>query len=294
MRHPSNDVLRLGDARVTAADCGNKAYWLSRLLSDGLHVPRGFVVTWSALRSGLLGEVPESDLDPETNDADFDAMRTAVEGAAFRDSALPMAVELELTELGLAPAAWVAVRSSSSAEDSKEAAFAGIFTTIRVQTTAQEVLAAVRRVFASRYSEAAVAYAKAIRGRRGIAVPLVQPMAVLVQEYVQSLFGGVVFTKNPMRPEQGLVEIARGGAEGVVDGTQRTLRMVFPLGNVWDVGTSKQVAELISEEKWRGFSSGLNEAVQRVVALCGPDQDIEWVWDGAAVWVLQARPLTSV
>ena len=127
---------------------------------------------------------------------------------ALVDLDLERAVELELAELGLRANAEVAVRSSSSVEDSQEAAFAGIFETYRVEATKQQVLAAIGRVFASRYSDLALAYARALHTRRGLAVPLLQPMAVLIQEYIQGLFGGVVFTKNPMRTDQGVVEIA--------------------------------------------------------------------------------------
>ena len=110
----------------------------------------------------------------------------------------------------------VAVRSSATAEDLPGAAFAGLQDTFLNISGEPELLDAVRRCWASLWSDRAVAY----RERRGIPHEQVT-MAVVVQRMVDAEVAGVLFTANPVtgaRTET-VIDAGLGLGEAVVSGS---------------------------------------------------------------------------
>ena len=156
---------------------GGKAVSLGAALRHGLPVPPGV-----ALSAALV-------------DAVADGNPTAVEAVRrFADL----------------PAAPFAVRSSAVGEDSGGASFAGQHVT-RLNVTRDSLADAVREVWQSGRSEAAMAY----RARRGLeTVPMV---GVVIQELVDPVSAGVLFTRNPMTgAEECVIEAGWGLGEAVV------------------------------------------------------------------------------
>jgi pyruvate,water dikinase len=116
---------------------------------------------------------------------------------------------------GLAPAgreAAVAVRSSATAEDLAEASFAGQQDTYLNVVGGSDVVAAVRRCWASLWTDRAVFY----RASHGVD-PRQVLLAAVVQEMVPAAVSGVLFTANPVtgRRDEAVVELDRGS--GVQD-----------------------------------------------------------------------------
>src|SRR5690606_16509651 len=85
----------------------------------------------------------------------------------------------------------VAVRSSGVDEDGASRSFAGQHASV-LGLAADEVPSALREVWASLWSDAAMAYRDARRG------PAPGSMAVLVQRMVTPRVSGVMFTINPL------------------------------------------------------------------------------------------------
>jgi len=127
----------------------------------------------------------------------------------------------------------VAVRSSSLLEDSQYQPFAGVYETIMLpnnssshHTRLSQLLNAIRRVYASTFSQRAKAYLRATPYRLEE-----EKMAVILQRLVGSAhggrfypsFAGVARSHNfyptaPGGPEDGIAAVALGFGESVVDG----------------------------------------------------------------------------
>lgn len=120
----------------------------------------------------------------------------------------------------------VAVRSSATAEDLPFASFAGQQDTFLNVVGADEVLDAVRRCWASLWTDRAVAY----RESNGIDHAAVR-IAVVVQVMVEAEVAGVMFTANPItgRRREAVIDASPGLGEAVVSGAVNPDRFVVDL-----------------------------------------------------------------
>ncbi len=109
----------------------------------------------------------------------------------------------------------MAVRSSATSEDSPDASFAGEHDTYLWVRGADEVVDAVRRCWASLFTDRATCY----RVEMGYDHRTVE-MSVVVQKMVRPIAAGVAFTLNPENGDRSAVAIdaAWGFGEGVVSG----------------------------------------------------------------------------
>jgi pyruvate,water dikinase len=239
---------------------GSKALALGLFARAGFPVPDGFCITSAAYRR-LEGRLPSAN----------DSLREEIACAYQRLG-------------GLA----VAVRSSSTDEDALEATFAGQLDSFLDISGVDAVLDAVGRCWASLRSARVLAY----RRRQGLAEHGAA-MAVLVQRLVRAQIAGVLFTRDPLRPEEDhlVIEAAPGPGSAVVSGKitparysiERATRTVLAreLGARQDAPLhDARIAELVD--------LGL-----RIEALVGASRDIEWAWASDQFWVLQARPITA-
>src|SRR5207302_5180895 len=174
------DWLELGaigesDSRLV----GGKAARLAELRLHGFQVPDGFVLT-----TQVFGN--------------------AERAARILAEALPL----------LGVNTQLAVRSSAVAEDLEAASFAGQYETVLGVSGADEVLAAVKRVWASAGSARVTAYSRRQAGGQAGAI------AVLVQRLVDADAAGVAYSANPVTGDRGEVVISavRGLGERLVAG----------------------------------------------------------------------------
>jgi len=189
-----------------------------------------------------------------------------------------------ITSLNLDPDHPVVVRSSAPGEDSVEIAKAGQYLSILDVTHRDQLIQALIRVQQS-YN--------LVNSRAELTNSADQGMAVLVQVQIQGVFSGVAFSRDPLWG--GLdcvaVEALPGPASRVVSGqfTPESYRVLFdqqgPIPNQLE-STGDVPAAVILE----------------VARLCreletryhGIPQDMEWSYDGETVWILQARPITTL
>lgn len=298
--------IRRGDL----LSAGGKGANLGELIRAGFPVPPGFVVTTAAYdevvsRHGL-GEIIARSLRAERDPG-------VVIRDAFNAAAIPTEVEREIAaayeRLGEGP---VAVRSSATAEDLPDAAFAGQQDTFLNVVGTDAVLRAVRRCWASLWTDRAVAY----RGRQGIDQTTVK-LAVVVQRMAPAEVAGVMFTANPVTGarDQVVIDASPGLGEAVVSGVvtpdhyllrrrwcgwsvaeRRVGRrevVVRPLargGTEQVAGLPGKVTPALSDRSLRQLAR-LGGAIERHF---GVPQDVEWVWSGEQFFVVQARPMTAV
>lgn len=270
-------------ASVRAADlpaAGGKGANLGELLAAGLPVPDGFVVTTAAYRAHALA----AGIDPDRATADPAGARTAIEAASL-DPEFRHELAAAVEKLGPTP---VAVRSSATAEDLPGAAFAGQQDTFLNVEGPGAVADAVRKCWASLWTDRAVEYRK----RQEIA-PADVAIAVVVQRMVDAEAAGVLFTANPLtgRRAELVVDAARGLGEAVVSGQVTPEHLVLDReGTVRERTRGQGNEQVVPEEAARELA----QLAVRAERHFGVPQDIEWALDGGRIFLLQARPMTAL
>jgi pyruvate, water dikinase len=331
-----NYILPLEELRMTdVARVGGKNASLGELISQlaasGVRVPGGFATTAQAfddfIAHGKLGERIRERL-AKLDTEDVSALAEA--GAEIRGwvEAAPLQPELERQvreaygKLGGDDKASFAVRSSATAEDLPDASFAGQQETFLNIRGADNVIDAIRRVYASLYNDRAIAY----RVHKGFAHGEVS-ISAGVQRMVRSDQGaaGVMFS---MDTESGFREVvfitsSYGLGEMVVQGAVnpdefyvsklclangkpailrrglggKAVKMVFDTGS--KAGRSVKEVDVAAAERDR-FSltdAQVEELARYAVSIekhYERPMDIEWGLDGGdgKLYILQARPET--
>jgi len=173
-----------------------------------------------------------------------------------------------------------AVRSSALSEDSAVASFAGEFETVLNVRTDEEVLEAIYTVFRSRESERVEVYST-VHGMKQS-----HQIAVVVQLMVQSQISGVLFTADPI----------------TVSYTNMIGNYVYGLGEQLVSGEADAYSFKIIRPK--GRYDGPDELKKHALKLyryaarlekeLDSPQDIEWAVAEGKLYLLQARPITTL
>ena len=314
-------VLPLADGRATLPVVGGKGASLAHLAAAGLPVPPGFHVTTAAyaafvagagLQSAILGALAGGDpARPETLET-----ASAAIGDAFRSAALPTGLEAAVRQayldlpMGGSPAGpAVAVRSSATAEDLPDLSFAGQHDTFLNVIGPAALLRALVDCWASLWTARAIGY----RARNAVAASDIA-LAVVVQEMVQSEVSGVLFTADPLtgRRNRIVIDATLGLGEALVSGRvepdhyaldpaagvilerrlgSKTVSVRAQAGGGTATVTEAAAGRQALPDAQIGELAGLG---QRIAALYGSPQDIEWAWAGGRLSILQARPITSL
>src|SRR5215210_3291783 len=210
-------------AASSLAAVGGKALNLGILTSAGFPVPPGFVVTTEAYELAVddRADALVAGL-PTTADPAAAAERVR---ATILEAPVPEKVRQDVLDgyRELGPDVAVAVRSSATAEDLAFASFAGQQDTYLNIVGADAVIDAVRRCWASLWTDRAVDY----RARNGIDQTTVR-LAVVVQKMVQSATAGVLFTADPVTGTRHhcVIDASPGLGEAVVSGVVNPDRFV--------------------------------------------------------------------
>jgi pyruvate,water dikinase len=307
------DAVRIEDRpRV-----GGKGASLGELRRAGIDVPPGFVVTTDAFRHFAAGEGTRREREALEAAAIPETIASAVARAyaALCDEAAAEAgvgAEGIGAETGAgARGLPVAVRSSATSEDAADASFAGLQDTYLWVRGDSDVLAALRRCWASLYSESAVAY----RARLALRDDDIA-MGVVIQRMVNPRAAGVMFTRSPQSGDPSVVAICASyglgsavvGGEvtpdefvvnkvtGVVQKTTISDKALRHVPSDDGSGTREEpVPEALRSQPALDAAelSALTEIGRRIEKHYGCAQDIEWAVDaGGRIFVLQSRPET--
>src|SRR5438445_346205 len=312
--------LRMADLERVGGKNASLGEMMSALAAAGIRVPGGFATTAQAFREFLSANGLDARIEQRLHSlAPKDVTALAACGAEIRSWILkapfPPDVEREIKsyyqdlEKIASGEGSFAVRSSATAEDLPEASFAGQQETFLNIRGVDNILEAIRRVYASLYNERAISY-RTHHGfdHRGVA------LSAAVQQMVRSDLGasGVMFTLDTESGFRDVVFItaAYGLGEMIVQGAvnpdefyvhkpmleqgrpaivRRALgskleKMLFA-GSA-EAGRSTRVVEVGPEERAR-FSLADPEVLELArYALAierhyGRPMDIEWAKDGA-------------
>ena len=278
---------------------GGKGANLGELTRAGFAVPAGFVVTTDAYAGATAG----LDIAGWHAAGEAGSIRTGVESVAVPEELRTLIVRA-YGELG---AGQVAVRSSATAEDLPGAAFAGQQDTVLGVVGVEAVIDAVRRCWASLWTDRAIAYRK----RLGIGPDEVR-IAVVVQTLVDADMAGVLFTADPVTGDRDrtVIDASAGLGESVVSGLVTPDHYLLDRdGSIldWTPGRSEVVILPSADGVRRETGSATGEPLldagsvaslarlgAAVAAHFGRPQDIEWAIAGGRIVVLQSRPMTAL
>lgn len=171
----------------------------------------------------------------------------------------------DLTRIQLPPGKTYAVRSSAQDEDTETSAAAGVYLT-ELGVEPHHVPATVDRVFASNGHSA--------------------QMTVIIQEMVDPVISGVAFSRNPVT---GLSDIVVEAIEGRGD----TLLQDGVDPSRWTYRNGEIVEQPHKSAIGEGLVLDVIAETQRLGAKYGP-ADLEWVWNGEQVHIVQIRPITTI
>ncbi|MBS1213956.1 MAG: phosphoenolpyruvate synthase, partial [Proteobacteria bacterium] len=222
------EKLRNSDVGSVGGKNASLGEMLSQLAAKGVRVPGGFATTAQAYRDFLAHEGLAGRIAAELENLDVnDVAALAACGAKIRqwimDAPLPEALEQSIAEhyqslaVESGEEASFAVRSSATAEDLPDASFAGQQETFLNIVGLDNILQAIKEVFASLYNDRAIAY----RVHKGF-IDSEVALSAGVQRMVRSDLGsaGVMFSLDTESGFQDVVFITSsyGLGESVVQG----------------------------------------------------------------------------
>ena len=296
---------------------GGKGASLGEMTAAGLPVPPGFVVTAQTYRRFIEGTGIDTELfdavDVDSDDSEALAAAEAKAEELILGTEIPEDVRSDILaaydDLDDGNA-FVAVRSSATAEDLPDASFAGQQETF-LNITREDLIERIKECWASLFTQRAIYY----RNEQGFDHDLVD-IAVVVQRMVAADKSGVMFTSHPSSGEKKLiVEAAWGLGEAVVSGS------VSPDNYVIDRETGETVSATIADKKLmmlkdeetgetverevpedRRNAQVLDASeIERLVELgeraethYDSPQDVEWAIVDEEVFMLQSRPITTI
>ncbi|HHY00292.1 MAG TPA: phosphoenolpyruvate synthase [Methanothermobacter sp.] len=302
---------------------GGKGANLGELTQSGIPVPPGFVITSATYQkfldeTGITQEIMDilDALDVNNNKELQESARKIKK--IINDTEIPDEISSLIIEAYNALChrigkenAFVAVRSSATAEDLPEASFAGQQDTYLNVKGPEDLIKYVRKCWASLFGARAIFY----REENNFDHSKVY-IAVVVQEMVDAQKAGVMFTVHPSTGEEKiLIEGAWGLGEGVVSGT------VTPDTYWMDKVTGKILEKQVSEKKTmfqKKTENGqtvqvpvpddlknkqvLNENELAQLVKLGKNihehyqfpQDTEWAIENGKIFMLQSRPVTTL
>ena len=308
-------VVDLSDVDSTMINAvGGKALNLGIMSTGGLPVPGGFCVTTDAYRLVVQQRLDDL-MDKLASATDTGGVPVAAEEARRRVLGLEPPAELRnaITDhyAALGDDEAVAVRSSATAEDLAYASFAGQQDTYLNVVGSAPLLDAVRRCWASLWTDRAVSY----RNANGIDHRSVA-LAVVVQYMIDATAAGVMFTANPVTSSRNetVIDASPGLGEAVVSGAvnpdhfvvdsvgrrivtrrlgdKRVMITGLPGGGTERRELVDQSAEACLDDDQVLQLTDLGQQVQRHY---GAAQDTEWALDTAGrFWLTQARPITTL
>jgi len=326
------DRLGMRDIEQVGGKNASLGEMIGQLSKAGIRVPGGFATTADAFREFLDGSALAARIEARLKGLDADDVEALGRcGAEIRGwieaTPLPKQLESEVAQAYKELTAGdesvsVAVRSSATAEDLPDASFAGQQETFLNIRGLDNVMAALRNVFASLYNDRAISY-RCHRGFGHSSVALsagVQRMArsdlgasgVMFTLDTESGFRDVVFitaswglgelvVQGAVNPDEFYVHkpMLRGGKFPVIRRGlgSKLQKMVF--AERAQAGLSVKTVDVPEAERNR-FCLSDEDAIELARSALKIEEhyqrpmDIEWAKDGAdgRIYILQARPET--
>jgi pyruvate, water dikinase len=307
--------------KSNAPEAGGKGASLGEMTKAGIPVPPGFVVLSDSFEQFLRETDLLQEIDTILHSVSHKDIAT-VESASEQIKGLILSrempkdiqaeIERSFKELNTK---YVAVRSSATAEDGADHAWAGQLDSF-LNTTETDLLDKVRRCWASLFTPRAIFY----RFEKGLHTTKIS-VAVVVQKMVESEVSGIAFSVHPVTEDhnQLIIEAGFGLGEAIVSGSvtpdsyvvEKEPRRIIDINvstqeralyrsvnasadhgnNEWkDVPEPKASSQVLTEPQ----ISELSEIILGIEKHYGFPCDIEWAFEAGKFYIVQSRPITTL
>lgn len=308
-------------SRNDADLAGGKGASLGEMIQAGIPVPPGFVVLSAAFEqfiheTGLVHEI-DSVLH-KVNHKEIHTVEAASEAirALILHAEMPEDIKGEIdASFKLLDTKYVAVRSSATAEDGMDHAWAGQLESY-LNTTESDLLTKVKLCWSSLFTPRAIFY----RFEKGLHATKIS-VAVVVQKMVESEISGIAFSVHPVTEDRNqlIIEAGFGLGEAIVSGSVTPDSYVVEKEprNILDINVSTQERGLYRSEhahaehgnnEWvqiaepKASSQVLTEAqilefseiILTIENHYGFPCDIEWAYETGKFYIVQSRPITTL
>ncbi|AFY38427.1 Pyruvate, water dikinase [[Leptolyngbya] sp. PCC 7376] len=265
-------IIWLQDIEEHQNEVGGKAKAIAQLLQAGFSVPNGFVVTDLSFDIELKQLVTINSTIQKEKDGVICKLRA--EDKLFLEKAFH---KLESNNK------FVAIRSSATSEDGQLLSFAGQFKSF-LNVSSQNIEDAVIEVWKSAQNKSVSSYQKAQKIQSSS-----QSMAILIQPMIVAELAGVAFSVDPISGQRNVVI-------NVVEGLGDRLMSGEVTGQSYTVNRFGQVTSRSAEDAILSDEQLLRitELVRQVERYFGQPQDIEWAIADNKLYLLQARPITTL
>ena len=173
-----------------------------------------------------------------------------------------------------------AVRSSADVEDGESVSYAGQFVT-ELDVPVGDLSEAVARVRGSASSDRVAAY----QAHVGESEP--PEVTVIIQPMVEPVVSGVAFSRNPMTGlNEVVIEAIAGRGDRLVGEGETPQRWIRRWGSWTEEPENKPFPDAVALD--------IAATAVRLATKFGRPVDLEWVWDGQGVWLVQMRPITGI
>ena len=325
--------LRMSDVDQVGGKNASLGEMISQLADSGVRVPGGFATTAHAYRVFLAQSGLDRKIAETLEHLDVDDVNALVAtGAQIRqwiiDTPFPMDLTIAITEQYQRLVAdsssdmSFAVRSSATAEDLPDASFAGQQETFLNIVGLDNILHAIKEVFASLYNDRAIAYrvhkgfvhadvalsagvqrmVRSDKGAAGVMFTLDTESGFRDAVFVTSSYGlGETVVQGAVNPDEFYVHkpMLAAGNKAVVRRNlgSKMIKMVFAAEKV--AGRSTITEEVPEADRHRfSITDAEVEELARYAMIIEQHyqrpMDIEWGKDGVdgRLYILQARPET--
>ncbi len=319
--------LRKEDVNIV----GGKGANLGEMYNVGLPVPNAFVVTTEAYKhflkvSGLKRKIMNILKKIDYNNPKDLEEKTAKIRELIENTEMPEEIRNEIVEAYNQLSKeygkeeeYVAIRSSATAEDVKEASFAGQQLSLINIKGKENVIKAVQKCWASLFTARATfyRYQKGFRHDKVyIAVVIQKQLGTLSkEEYLQGKYkAGIGFTIHPVTGERNkiVIEASYGQGEAVVSGEVNPDTYIIDKesGKVLDVHIGTKERMKITKEGGELEEIDVPESMKKIACLSEDEirqlwelarkleehynfpQDFEWASENGKVYLVQSRPVT--
>lgn len=295
---------------------GGKGASLGEMTQASIPVPPGFVILSDSFEQFLRETDLVQEIDNILSKVNHKEIHT-VESASEQIKGLILSREMPTgiaTEVkkhfDKLDSEYVAVRSSATAEDGAEHAWAGQLESY-LNTTEADLLDKVKHCWASLFTPRAIFY----RFEKGLHSTKIS-VAVVVQKMVNSELSGIAFSVHPITEDynQLIIEAGFGLGEAIVSGSitpdsyvvEKEPRQIIDInvnnqkkglyrkqsgGNEWkDIPEPKGTSQVLSKQQ----ILDLSEIILNIESHYGFPCDIEWAYEDRKFYVVQSRPITTL
>ncbi len=294
---------------------GGKGASLGEMINAKIPVPNGFVVLSTTfdkfIKSKKLDTKIQKILASVKNEDSKSGQKASKDiQKLILNETIPTGIKKEIkTCFDKLDSQYVAVRSSATAEDGIEHAWAGQLDTF-LNTTQDSLFENIKKCWASLFTERAIFY----RFEKGLEKNHIS-VAVVVQEMVNSEKSGIAFSVHPVTENRGemIIEAGFGLGEAIVSGSvtpdsfvvskskneiienfiavqSKALYKKEAGGNEWVDLEEKGELQAISDSE----VLELSKIIKRIENHYKLPQDIEWAYADNKFYITQSRPITTL